>query len=86
MPRANNNRAHRYAQKQGWYRRFDAALGDCVSCAADDPDAHVDIIRAFEAVKTGRDPGPATRETVLAQREKPKRSGSVGIRGINCDK
>ena len=68
MPPANNRRAFNLAKQNDWYCRFDPELNDSVTCDPSDPDAHVDMIRGFEAIRHG-DSGPRTPETIRARRE-----------------
>ncbi len=65
VPPANNRAAYKIAMENGWYSRFDAGLNDIVSCDWDHPDAHVDIVRAFDRMKLGHDRGPITAETIV---------------------
>lgn len=80
MPPAANRHAYKIAMENGWYSRFDPALHDIVSCESDHPDAHVDIIRAFDRMKLGYDRGPETAETIAARGQGRKGiGGSVGF-------
>lgn len=85
MPRTDNRRAHRLAVEKGWYLHWDAAAGGSVSCAAADPNARPDIMRAIEFLRSGSDSGPRTMATIATAAAAPPRwaSGSVGIVGEN---
>jgi len=83
VPPANNRRGHKIALERGWYCRFDPELRASVSCGKDDEGAMVDLIRGLKYLRTLRDPGPSTMESIAEQRRNAKHA-EVGVPGVNC--
>lgn len=67
------------ALKHGWYCRFDSASREILSCEKDAPDADVDIIRAYAAMRLEGDQGPTTLETIRQKVRLPYRFDLSGI-------
>ena len=83
MARVDNRQAHKIAVQNGWYSRFNETLRECVSCDAEQPDAHVDIVRAYDYLREGVDRGPVTPETIRARFKREQAISTAGIQGIN---